>query len=448
MGICEDHAVEVEFHAITDVGKKRDHNEDNFLVDPKLQLFIVADGMGGHAAGEAASQIATQALCRALRENAELIERYRSGKVTNRVAAWSEISAVFESAIHSASSTVYETGQVDSEKRGMGTTMDALLLVRDRAFYAHVGDSRIYLVRQGTVHQITEDHSLVNMLVKRGKLKPEEFESSPYAKYKNAMTRAVGVNETVEPEMLDFELLPGDCFLLCTDGLHYCLDYDKIVRVIGTGKLDDAAKQFVKLANDGGGHDNITAVIVRVAESSSVEAVQRVADLANRVDVLRGLTFFKHLTYKEIMAVLNLTEVREYQAGEMIFPEGSPGEELFILLGGRVSLRKQASVVATLQRGDHFGEMSLIDQGPRSATVIAEEKTQALLLRRGEFYRIIRNEPPLATKLLWSFVQVLTSRLRKTTADLSGARLDALAERLEAADDGQAPDEMFERTVR
>jgi CRP-like cAMP-binding protein len=145
------------------------------------------------------------------------------------------------------------------------------------------------------------------------------------------------------------------------------------------------------------------------------------------------MPFFKHLNYKEIIRILNITSVRDFQPGEPIIVEGQPGDELFVILGGKVRLHKREAFITLLERGAHFGEMALVDRSPRSASATAEESTRMLTLRRREFYEIIRKEPALATKLLWSFVQVLTERLRKTTADLSGARLQAEAEDLSEA---------------
>jgi CRP-like cAMP-binding protein len=309
----------------------------------------------------------------------------------------------------------------------MGTTTSALLIAGDRGFIAHVGDSRIYLLRGGQVHMLTEDHSLVNELVRRGKLKREEIDGSPYAKYKNAVTRAVGAYENVEADTLDFEVLPGDHFLLCSDGLHHYLKDSDVPEILTADDIADAPKTLVALANAGGGHDNITAVVVRVEAGEAKDQSARASDLANRIEVLRRMPLFRHLTYKEIMRLLNVTVVRDYQAGERLLAEGTDGEELFIILSGRVRLHKGEAFITFLQRGAHLGEMALVDRSPRSASATAEEVSRALVLRRRDFYEIIRKEPVLATKLLWSFVQVLTERLRKTTAELSGARLEAQA---------------------
>ena len=142
------------------------------------------------------------------------------------------------------------------------------------------------------------------------------------------------------------------------------------------------------------------------------------------------MPLFRHLTYKEIIRVLNLTEVSDYGPGEDIMREGEPGDDLYILLRGRVRLHKGGAFITNLMPGAHLGEMALIDRSPRSVTATAEERSRLLILRRQEFYEIIRKDPPLSVKLLWSFVQVLNERLRKTTADLSGARQEALADDL------------------
>src|SRR4051812_25144131 len=291
--------------------------------------------MGGHAAGEVASQIAVHEVSRVVRENGDVIERYSKAHDMN---ARQELLVMMEHAVQTACASIYGRGQAEPEKRGMGTTTSSLLIAGDRGFIAHVGDSRVYMLRQGQVHQLTEDHSLLNELVRRGKIKRDEIEGSPYAKYKNAVTRAVGAYESVEVDTIDFEVLPGDQFLICSDGLHAYLKDNDLAEILSTDDVSEAPKTFVQLANAGGGHDNITAICVRVEASQSKESNQRASDLANRVEVLRAMPLFKHLTYKELMRLLNVTVVRSYAVGDKLVTEGGDGEELFILLSGKVRL--------------------------------------------------------------------------------------------------------------
>jgi PPM family protein phosphatase len=419
--------MELSFWAATDVGKKREHNEDNFLVDKKLSLFVVADGMGGHASGEVASNIAVHEFRTAIEARADLLEGFVRADGTARGA---DILALLEQAVQAAGVAIFQRGKLEPEKRGMGTTISSLLLVGDRGFIAHVGDSRVYLVRQGEVIQLTEDHSLINELIRRGKVTKDTLGRSPYSAYKNAVTRAVGVYETVQVDTIDFDLLPGDQFLICSDGLHSYLDDDKIKELFGGDDITAVPKRFIDHANEGGGQDNITAIALRIQLGAPESIDARAEELTRKIEVLKQMPLFRHLTYKEIIRVLNLTEVSDYGPGEDIMKEGEPGDDLYILLRGRVRLHKEGAFITNLLPGAHLGEMALVDRTPRSVTATAEERSRLLILRRQEFYEIIRKDPPLSVKLLWSFVQVLAERLRKTTADLSGARQEAEADDL------------------
>ena len=414
--------MELSFAAATDVGKQRKHNEDNFLIDKKLQLFIVADGMGGHAAGEVASSITVHQIRDAIHANRDLVERFRAGDPDVQAV---ELLQMLEHAIQDACGTVYERAQADNSKRGMGTTASALLIAGApgslRGFIAHVGDSRIYLCRQNQCHQLTEDHSLMNELVRRGKIRAEEFDNSPYKQFKNAVTRAVGVYASVEVDTFDFDILPGDRFLLCTDGMYMYLDEADLPELLAGGEVEKVPGKLVDQANAGGGHDNITTVIIRVGEAQESKSDERAAELALKIEVLKGMQLFRYLSYKELVRVMNVTDTRDYDPGEDVIRESEPGEAMFVVLSGRVRMHKGGVTVAELDRGQHFGEMALIDRTVRSLTATAVEPSRLIEIRRKEFYSIIKKEPTLSVKLLWSFVQVLAERLRKTTADLSGA---------------------------
>ena len=413
--------MELSFWAATDVGRKRQHNEDNFLIDKKLSLFAVADGMGGHASGEIASQIAVTDFRNAVEARKDLLDayaRHEEGVTTQ------DILAALENAAQQAGVAIFERGQKEPEKRGMGTTLSALLLLGERAFIAHVGDSRVYMVRQNQTVQLTEDHSLVNELIRHGKVTRESLATSPYASYKNAVTRALGVYETTQIDTIDLEVLPGDQFLICSDGLHGYLKENDVTSFLGTDHVTSIPQKLVDHANKGGGQDNITAVILRVQPDTTDAGQTRAQELNRKVEVLRQMPLFRHLTYKEILRVLSVTQVVDFNTGDEILREGEPGDDLFILLKGKVRLHKDGAFVTHLGPGAHFGEMALIDKRPRSVSASAEDRTRALVLRRREFNEIIRNEQRLSVKLLWSFVQVLAQRLRKTTADLTGVRQD------------------------
>lgn len=414
--------MELVFSAATDVGRQRTHNEDNFLIDKKLRLFLVADGMGGHAAGEVASSIAVHEIRDAIYNNRDLIDRYR---VDHPGVQAYEILQVLEHAIQAACGAVHTRAQAEPDKRGMGTTATVLLIAGSgdhlRGFIAHVGDSRVYLARQSQCHVLTEDHSLMNELVRRGKLNREQIESSPYKQYKNAVTRAVGVYGSVEVDTFDFDILPGDRFLICSDGMYAYVDEEELPKQLAEGDIKDVPRLLVEHANKGGGHDNITAVVLRVGDTASTEIAPRTTEVSLKLEVLKGMQMFRYLSYKELVRVSNIADMIELQADQVIFSAGQPGDAMYVVLSGAVKLTKGETTVAELSRGHHFGEMALVDRSVRSLGATATEGTRLVVIHRKEFYEIIKREPTLATKMLWSFVQVLGQRLRKTTNDLSDA---------------------------
>lgn len=410
--------------AASDIGRTRDHNEDSYLVDAELRLYIVADGMGGHAAGEVASGLAVKEVRAVLEQNRDVIERFESGDSSVQPL---DVLSLLEHAVQQASGAIYKRAQAERDKRGMGTTCSLLLLAgqpgRGRGFIAHVGDSRVYLVRQGQPHQLTEDHTLTNDLIRRGKLKPEQIDQPPFKKYKNAVTRAVGLYESVGVETFDLDVLAGDAFLLCSDGLSNCLSpsAEEVAELFKTTDLVDLPGVLIERANQAGGHDNITAICVYIAPAPEVADV-RAEEVALKLEVLKGMQLFRYLTYPELVRVMNSAEVKWYEAGATVIREGERGEEMFVILAGRVRLCKDGADIASLAKGAHFGEIALVDHGPRSASAVADLPSRLLIVRRRDFYEIVRQEPALSVKLLWSFVQALAERLRKTTADLSGAR--------------------------
>jgi serine/threonine protein phosphatase PrpC len=272
--------------ADTSIGRVRDHNEDALLVDGALSLFAVADGMGGHAAGEVASKLALDTVLRVVREGRDRIDALIADPSSK--PAMRDILRMLEDASLLACHTVHEAGQEDETKRGMGTTLSVLLLVASHGFIAHVGDSRIYLVRGDKSYQLTQDHTLQNELLKRGKLTPAQVAQ---VKQKNALIRAIGVYASVEVDTLKLDVFPGDNFLLCSDGLHGYLQKDELSAIFA-GPLDQTAGRLVALANQRGGHDNITALVVSTSDARTSERHQ-LAKL--KLETLRAATLFRFL---------------------------------------------------------------------------------------------------------------------------------------------------------
>jgi PPM family protein phosphatase len=240
----------------TNPGRKRRQNEDDFVL--QAPLFAVADGMGGARAGELASSLAAAAL----RENA-----VGDGDGEEQVVEL----------VQEANRRVHERAMHDAAASGMGTTMTvALFSVDGGVIIGHVGDSRAYLLREGELQQLTEDHSLVAELVRRGELSPEEAESHPQ---RSVITRALGTDPDVDVDAFEVQAQPGDVFLLCSDGLTTMVDVDTIADLVERNRydLEAAAKALIKAANDRGGDDNITAVLFDVVEGDDTDATLELA---------------------------------------------------------------------------------------------------------------------------------------------------------------------------
>lgn len=418
----------IRFYAATDVGKVRDHNEDNFLVDKKLGLFIVADGMGGHAAGEVASAIAVRTVHEEVKREKELLDDYATGATGANKVTPKDVVALLEHAVQRACSKIHEEARADAAKRGMGTTLSCLLLVGTQGFIAHVGDSRIYLSRGGHSQQVTEDHTVYNELIKRGKLSKEQIEK---VQQKNAITRAVGVYERVEVDTLVIELIAGDTLILASDGLHGYLEspdeLDEPLKLEG----DASVKALIALANERGGKDNITTVVVKVGEEGTVDAA-RARRLAMKRDVLANMPLFARLTERELLRVMQAVEVREYEDTALVIKEGDKGDELFIVLDGKVRVTRGEQVLTSLGQGEHVGEMALIRSVPRSATVTAVGHAELIAIRRADFFEILRKEHEIAVKMLWQFLGVLADRLDATNSQLHNAKRELAAEDITA----------------
>ena len=245
---------------ITDVGVKRTNNEDNYLINDELNVYVVCDGMGGHAGGEFASAIAVNTV-------EEVLAGYDlRQEMTTFDPEDGPVEAVREKlryAVRLAGRRIYQKALAEPEFKGMGTTCITLLLDGGNAFLGHVGDSRAYVVREGRIEQLTEDHSLVNEKIKAGLLTPEQARNH---KLKNIITRSLGFTEEVEIDVTVRAVRRGDHFVLCSDGLSNLVDTGEIGETVLDGSPQEAARRLIELACERGGDDNVTVVIARVDE--------------------------------------------------------------------------------------------------------------------------------------------------------------------------------------
>jgi serine/threonine protein phosphatase PrpC len=400
----------------TDVGRKRGHNEDFVVVDPELRLYMVCDGMGGHAAGEVASEAAARAAQGWIREHRDRLTGY-----DDTGAARDALLRLVDEAIQLASREVYKIATAEGGKAGMGTTMTMVLFAGTIGVLGHVGDSRLYLRRGGRTYQLSEDHTYVNEMVRRGMTTVEAAKKGPYA---NVITRAVGIQPTVRVDTLLFDVLAGDTLLLCTDGLHrYVENLDELGALLEGDHLESIPERMVGLANERGGVDNISALVLRASAESGddVNDRTRTTEVNLKLDTLRHVVIFRHLDMSELCKVLSIVRAVDVAKGEVVIREGEGSDALYAILDGRMEISRSETPIRSLLPGEHFGEMALFNNRPRSATVTALSAGRLLVMERHRFNELVKKEPQLGVKLLWCFAQVLSLRLDDVSGMLFGS---------------------------
>ncbi len=241
--------------AESDVGLRRRENEDRYAVSPPLGFYAVADGMGGHKAGQVASALAVEAAIAAVSALEE---------------ATASLAEKCRYAVSSANRAIFDAAMARSDYAGMGTTFVGLLIDKDRAAIAHVGDSRAYRLRNKSLRQLTDDHSIVADLLRRQEISEDDAREHPH---RHVLTRALGVRRTVEPDLAELTLAHGDVFVLCSDGLTNHVEDHEIEKLVAEAcrddaspRLEEACDELIGLANSRGGEDNISVVLVRCTE--------------------------------------------------------------------------------------------------------------------------------------------------------------------------------------
>jgi serine/threonine protein phosphatase PrpC len=399
----------LKFHARTDVGLRRKHNEDSLLAAEEFGVFVVADGVGGRKAGELASAITVNTF-----------QSYAS-KIKGAIDAFSSepnrdtrnaVLAMLDQAANAASKRVYEAANATG-RQGMTTTLVAVALGGGGAFICHVGDSRAYLVRNGQLRQLTEDHSMVNELIRTGAIQAEEAEKS---QYRNVITRAVGLYPTVRSDTLHIELLDGDRLLLCTDGLTDMVTPTVMLKLVQQPNITQAVDALIAAALEKGGKDNVTCITIEPEATLEAEAV------AARARAMENLFLFDELPFQARLRVGRMVNEMFVTPNQRIVKKGELGDTLYVVIQGQMSVQVDGKEVAVLQEGQHFGEMALLDNEPRSADIVAKGFGHLLSIERDAFREFCMMEPSLGNAMLWKLVHTLGQRLRTANERMATAR--------------------------
>jgi serine/threonine protein phosphatase PrpC len=392
--------VRVHRAARTDKGKKRIENQDCFVVDGKLGLAILCDGMGGQAAGGRASSLAARTFRETIVAGKTLVRSYLDDEHPG-VVTKSDIVELLEQATGVASRVVFDNGRQHAQCAGMGTTLVAVLVLDNHAFIVNVGDSRAYLLRNGTLEQLTRDHTVYDELIRSGHLPPGV---QPRAGFRDILTRSVGTRERCQADTLVIDIAAGDRILLCTDGVHQYFEppegtTDELRSALLDANGQTAADTLIDIANERGGCDDMTAVVLTVGALGVYEA-EELGALAQRYESLSRSPVFSVLDEPERSSVLAHANVQTFRAGEAFIGPGVLDGDLGVLLRGTVSVDDRDKGVVELHEGEQIAPMSCLGAAPTPIRAIATQPTEVLVLPRQELFRMFRTDPELANKVL------------------------------------------------
>ncbi len=386
---------------LTDRGRKRANNEDAVLA--LGSVLALADGMGGHAHGELAAEISMLIVKeRVARLETELQRLKASSGPEQRLAVTRSLEELFHIADKAVHRVMLEKEQV------MGNTMVCAALGADSAFIAHVGDSRAYLLRGGELKRLTEDHTLAALRCRQGTISPEEAARHPS---RHQLYQSLGQGG-LDVDVLEVALADDDVLLLCSDGLYDVVDEARIAATLAADDPQEACGRLVELANEAGGPDNVSVVVARIKGSLPPAVINR------RVAILRSLFLFSELSDAERLAVVPYIHERRFREEEVIVREGDPADDFMILLDGQVEVRKGELHLVTLDPGDCFGEVALVEAWTRAATVRACDFCTLYSLSRERFQELVRRRPSIGAKLTAQLLRILARRLKVVTDKL------------------------------
>jgi serine/threonine protein phosphatase PrpC len=363
----------------------RDNNEDAFLVDDALGLYIVADGVGGHQAGEVASATTVKVVRRE-------IEAWRASD------SGASASAALAHAIEAACAEVYRMAATDARHAGMGSTCTALLVERSfssgdtgLAAMGHVGDSRLYLLRDAELEQISTDHTLASELYRGGAIPRERVDGHPQSR---VLTRSIGLQPSVLVESLQLELHPGDILLLSSDGLDPAMTRGAAIvdALERDGPLEPILADLVAWAKEDGSRDNITAVMLR--------CLGEPIPAARTLQALRGVPLLARLPSAELHRVAAAADAGLHAPGDVLIERGGLHGALLVVVDGQLRWELSPGQHAILSRGDGIGETTLVRERKSPGRLTAETKARVLRLSTAALRRLVRQRPRLGVALL------------------------------------------------
>ena len=375
-------------------------SQDAVLQEPDHHLFAIADGTGKRSVGARTID--------SFRTSMEKLEAIAAkvrdgGHSPERVA----LTWVFEEAFQTVNESV--AAHVRDDDSTAGSSMVAAFVVGRLAYIAHVGNVRGYVFRNGALDRVTVDHTAGMAQVARGALSRDRYESSPL---RSILTMALGRSATVEVDVAEVHLQPEDVLVLTSDGLTSPVDDATIAELISPADLNASARNLTEAAHQKGGQDDASVVLIEVGAPDASEAPPSATSF---VDAMGRIPVFQALESADVRLVAPYLEERFLEAGDSVCTEGDPGESMFAVVSGRLKVTRGDTDLVDIGPGGHFGELSMVLEGNRTATVTALEETSLLELPRAHFLEISARKPEVGVRLCMGFLKTVAGRLSDLT---------------------------------
>lgn len=408
-------------YGITHPGASRKENEDHFLIDKSLSLYIVSDGVT-HPSGAKCSQEVCESIRGYIRDNKKIIEANEKNTTS---ASRQSVLTLIKQAIELTSHDIYLATRLESEMKGVIATVCVVLISRGFAFIGHLGDSRAYSIRDGSFYLLTRDHTYLANLLAQGLT----LEKAQKVKYSNNLSAAMGYEPVAIPDLQARELAQGERILLCTDGLSDLFTEQHFRSPewakLPSEKLPAALQDF---ALKKAARDNLTALLVDCTAQSAppsnqvsvtvpkINTAQVIPDVLEKINAIREIRLFQHFGERSLMKILNLADTRELDVGEKLIERGRILNEMYIVLSGELSIDLgKGPISATVKKGEVVGEMSLFDGSLPSATLAGLQKTLVLSLTREHLFKAMKEDVEFAARFELGVLQAVIQRLRERT---------------------------------
>jgi len=386
---------------LSEQGTQRRQNQDGVLCLNRVPLYAVADGAGGVEAARTVLTLMKE-------QAAHLAPRIAAVASTPNTTARLAVSHFFQAAVSRANTALYQHNAEHGAH--LASTVVAATVVGTYAFIAHVGDSRAYLLRQGTLRPLTSDHTLAALQLRRGDLTADEYEASPF---RSTLSQVLGVGPTVDADVAEIRLMADDVLLLCSNGLHRFVPHERVLHALDPDDLEASGRRLIAASTAAGAPDNTTLVLVAVAPEERPDIPPEQLERA-----VRDVFLFRDLTDPEWMQVAPYLEELDAAKDEVIVEADGEAHALYVVAHGTVEAR-QGAEVRELGPSKHFGALALASSGRQLDTVRALEPTRLFVLTRERFEQLVREQPALGTRLALSVLDTLGDRLGVLTTRLA-----------------------------